>query len=285
MNRSLFNHKNSRGKTQASRSVAVITHPATLPLMGVTIIIFFGVLYILILQPGRTFIERLQWLDSGICAEIATHIFYAGGKLLPLCARNTGIYMGFFVTLLILRLLGKERAQSLPPRIIAILLLGGICLLAIDGSNSFLHDLGLPHLYQPQNSLRLATGLLTGLAVAACTLPTINRLLWCEYTAQQSIASWKEVGLFLAALALSFGAVVAQSGWLLYPIAILSTSGIVLVISIFNLTLIITIYKCEQTFTHYHELAPFFSAALIWALGEMLVLAQLKQLLLYRVGL
>jgi uncharacterized membrane protein len=283
MDQSLFTHKNNRGKTQAS--TLITTYSITAPplwLKGITLAIFLGVLYILVLQPGRTFIERLQWLDSGICAEIATHIFYAGSERLPLCARNTGIYMGFFASLLILKLLRKDRAQSLPPRMIMIFLLGGICLLTTDGSNSLLFDLGLPHLYQPQNSLRLATGLLTGLAIAGCTLPTINRLLWCEYTSQQSIASWREIGVFLAALALSFGAVVTQSGWLLYPIAILSTSGIVLVVSYFNLTLIITICKREQTFTRYRELAPFFSMALVYAIGEMLILAQLKQPLLYR---
>jgi uncharacterized membrane protein len=285
MHQSLLSRKGNMGKMQATTHNT--THTSVVPppwLLGIGIAVFFGVLYTLVLQPGMTFIERLQWLDSGLCAEIATHIFYAGSERLPLCARNTGIYLGFFVTWLILKLLGRDRAQSLPPRMITIFLLSSICLLAIDGSNSLLCDLGLPHLYQPQNSLRLATGLFMGLAIAACILPTTNRLLWCEYTQQQSITSWREVVLFLAALALCFLAVIAQNHWFLYPLALLSTSGIVSVVSIFNLILIISICQREQVFTRYREVLPFFSVALLCALGEMLLLAQLKQILLYKLG-
>ena len=49
---------------------------------------------------------------------------------------------------------------------------------ALDGLNSFLALMGLPHLYAPSNLLRLITGALEGITIAAILLPAINITLW-----------------------------------------------------------------------------------------------------------
>jgi hypothetical protein len=156
--------------------------------------------------------------------------------------------------------------------------------LAIDGFNSFFVDLGLFHLYQPHNLLRLATGLLTGLALASLTLPILNRLFWREYNEQRSIPSWPALLLFLSGLVLSFFAVASQIGPLLYPLALLSTAGIVTALSIVNLIVVIAVSRREQSFERCHALIPFFSLALLLAIGELLLLAQLKLSLLQALG-
>ena len=150
---------------------------------GLLGMLYLGTLASLVFLPGAWLLDRLRWLDSGICAQLATHSFYPGGERLPLCARNTGIYLGFMVTLLTLYATGRGRVQRLPPWPIIILLIGGGLAMVIDGFNSFLLDLGLQHLYQPDNLLRLATGLATGLAVAPSAIkarlkPTTNINEW-----------------------------------------------------------------------------------------------------------
>jgi uncharacterized membrane protein len=239
----------------------------------------------LALLPGSSLLDLLRWLDSGICAQLPTHSFYPGGEQLPLCARNTGIYLGFMVTLMTLQALGKGRVQQLPLRpIIALLACGGFAMV-VDGFNSFFLDLGLPHLYQPQNLLRLATGLATGLALATLMLPVLNRLLWCEYNDERSIPSWMALLLLIPGLILSFFAVASQTILFLYPLALLSTAGLLTVLSSVNLLVILAIGKREQTFARYRELLPFFSFALILAIGELLLLAQLKFSLLHALGI
>ncbi|MFL5694730.1 MAG: DUF2085 domain-containing protein [Ktedonobacteraceae bacterium] len=254
------------------------------------VIVGLGSAYLLILAvlvffPGPPLLDRLRWLDSGICAQLPTHSFYPGNERLPLCARNTGIYLGFIITLLTLCATGHGRAQRLPPWPIMIFLLAAILTMAIDGFNSFLLDLGLAHLYQPHNLLRLATGLITGLALAILALPPLNYLFWREYNEKRSVSSWFALLLFMPELILCFFAVASQNALVLYPIALLSTIGLLVVISSVNLIVILALSKREQIYEHYRQLVPFFGLALLLGIGEMLILAQLKYSLLQVLGM
>ncbi len=246
---------------------------------------YLALLAALVFWPGATLIERLHWLDSGICAQQPSHSFFPGGQQLPLCARNTGIYLGFFVTLLTLIALGRGRVQKLPPWPMIAVLLAGVLAMAIDGFNSLDLDLGLPHLYQPHNLLRLATGLATGLALATLSLPIVNYLFWRESNERRSVESWSDLLVLLPGLVLSFFAVASQSWIVLYPAALLSTAGLLSVVSGINLMIIVAVTKRDQTFERYRALFPFFSLALLLAIGELLVLAQLKFALLQALGL
>src|SRR5947209_19058271 len=118
---------------------------------GLLGMLYLGTLAALVFLPGASLLDRLRWLDSGICAQLATHSFYPGGERLPLCARNTGIYLGFMVTLLTLYATRRGRVQRLPSWPMVAVLISGIFAMAVDGFNSFLLDLGQPHLYQPHN--------------------------------------------------------------------------------------------------------------------------------------
>lgn len=250
------------------------------------LIMFYpGAFTVLVFLPGSSLLDRLRWLVSGVCAQLASHSFYPGGQRLPLCARNTGIYLGFIVALFVLHIRKRGRAQQLPPWPIVGVLVGCIVALAFDGFNSLAVDLGLPHLYQPQNILRLATGLLAGLALASLTLPMLNRMLWNAYDERQSISSWKTFLLFLAVLAVCFLAVASQSVLALYPVALLSTAGIVTSLGIINLIFIVAASGRDGTLSGYRELFPVVSTAMLLAVGELLILAQLKLSLLQVFGL
>jgi uncharacterized membrane protein len=254
-------------------------------MMGALGLCYLGILAALVLVPGVSLLDRLRWLDSGICAQLPTHSFYPGGERLPLCARNTGIYLGFIITLVTLFAIGRGRAQRLPPWPIIVVLVMGVVAMALDGFNSFFLDLGLKHLYQPHNLLRLATGLATGLALASLGLPLLNRLLWGVYDEQRSVPSWAALLVLVPALVLSFFAVASENGLVLYPLALLSTAGVMTVLSSLNLVVVVTVSRRDQTITRYWELLPFFGFALLLTIGEMLVLAQLKFSLLQFLGM
>jgi uncharacterized membrane protein len=274
--------KNAVTEAAEAQGVQKKKRPWLTIVLGVT---YPGLLMALVFLPGGTLLDRLRWLDSGICAQLPTHSFYPGGLELPLCARNTGIYLGFMVTLMTLYAMGKGRVQQLPLRPIIVLLVCGGLAMVVDGFNSFFLDLGLPHLYQPHNLLRLATGLAAGLALATLTLPVINRLLWCEYNDERSIPSWIALLLLIPGLILSFFAVASQNALLLYPLALFSTAGLLTVLSSVNLLVVLAIGRHEQTFGGYRELLPFLGLALILAIGELLGLAQLKFSLLQALGI
>src|SRR5687767_4325271 len=65
----------------------------------------------LILWPGTPPLERLRWLHSGLCAQVPAHTLFSGDQFLLLCARETGIYTGFLLTIVGLFLGGKGRSQ------------------------------------------------------------------------------------------------------------------------------------------------------------------------------
>src|SRR5437660_5746226 len=258
--------------------------PMPLWLVATMALLYLGLLAALVFLPGTSLLDRLRWLDSGICAQLPSHSFYPGGERLPLCARNTGIYLGFTVTLIMLYATGRKRAQQLPPWSMVIALAVGVAMLAVDGFNSFLLDLSLPHLYQPHNLLRLGTGLVTGLAMGIFTHPILNRLFWRQYNQQRNLAPWKALFPFLPALLICFFAVASQSAYVLYPLALLSSAGLLLAMSNVNLIFIIALSKRDETFERYRELLPFFSLAVVLAIGELLALAQLKLALLQTLG-
>ncbi len=245
-------------------------------LIVLTLVLFF---------PGASVLNRMSWLDSGICAQSGSHSFYPGGEQLPLCARNTGIYLGFLITLVTLYSKGRGRAQHLPRWPLLLLLLTGVAMLAVDGFNSFLLDMSLWHLYQPNNLLRLATGLITGLAMALLLSPMLNRMFWLGYNEQRSINSWRELTQYLPALIVCFFVVISQNALILYPIALLSTGGLLTVLGSLNLLALVGISKRDETFERYRELLPFVGIALLFAVGEMLLLAQLKLTLLHTISM
>lgn len=261
-----------------------ITRSGNVWTAAILMIFYLGLLTALVFLPGGTLLDRLRWLDSGVCAQMPTHSFYPGGERLPLCSRNTGIYLGFIITLITMYITGRGRAQHLPPWPIIVILGCGVVALAIDGLNSFALDLGLPHLYQPHNLLRLGTGLVTGLALATLGVPILNQLFWRTYNEQRSITSWPGLLLYVPILIISFLAVASQSFVVLYPLALLSTAGILTVLSSVNLIFIVAISRRHETFERYLQLLPFFSLALVCAIGEMLALAQLKMMLLNALG-
>src|SRR5437660_12859321 len=117
--------------------------PMPLWLVATMALLYLGLLAALVFLPGTSLLDRLRWLDSGICAQLPSHSFYPGGERLPLCARNTGIYLGFIITLITFYATGRGRAQRLPLWPIIVVLVLGIVALAVDGFNSFFLDLSL----------------------------------------------------------------------------------------------------------------------------------------------
>ncbi len=230
----------------------------------------------LIFLPGGTLIQRLSALDAGICAQIPSHTFYLARQALPLCARNTGIYVGFASTVLVLRGTGRLRASRLPSGWVAVVLGLAVAAMAVDGFNSLFLDLRLPHLYQPHNLLRLATGLGTGTAMAAFLVPVANGLIWRDDDARASFASFRELAVMLPVLVLGFLVVAAQMGWSLYPLALYSTAGLVTALSLINMVFVLGFGKRLNQIDTYRQLFPVFSLTVALAIVELVALSALK---------
>lgn len=114
--------------------------------------------------------EVLSRIGFAFCHQLPGHTMSFGGRLMPLCARCTGIYAGLFFTVLILLALGRLRRTQLPP-VLAVAL--GIGFFAVMAADAFSALLGWR---ETNNALRLATGTLTGIALPTLGLPLANSI-------------------------------------------------------------------------------------------------------------
>jgi uncharacterized membrane protein len=247
--------------------------------------LYLAALAALIFLPGETLLDRLRALDGGICAQLPGHSFYPAGQQLPLCARNTGVYLGFALGFLTLLGTGRVRASRLPRWPVALLLVALVGFMAVDGFNSLFLDLGLPHLYQPQNLLRLTTGLGAGVAMVAFITPVANSLLWRAEDLRASFRSFAQLGVVVPLLLLAFLAVGSQTGWLLYPIALLSSVGLALALALVNLVFLLSFSPFIGRFARWRQALPAFTLALTLAVIELTLLFKLKLALLHALAI
>jgi len=226
--------------------------------------------------PGATLIERLRALDGGICAQMPGHSFFPGGEQLPLCARNTGIYLGFATTFLYLAASRRLRVSRLPRPSVMIALGLAILLMAVDGFNSLFLDLGLPHLYQPANWLRLLSGLGAGTAMAAVIMPTASGLIWRTDDPRSSFDSLGELALMLPLLTIDFFVVLSVEPIILYPVAIVSSAGLVIAVTLVNVVLGLGLTNQLGRFTTWRQFFPVFTGLVVLAVVELMALFLLK---------
>jgi len=169
----------------------------------------------------------LLWAVAfGICPQRPSHSLFLGGQQMPIEARMAGMFGGFLIGAAYIAARGRGRALRLPGRRMSLLLLGFGALLGADGLNALFVDLGLPHLYTPYNPIRLATGLLTGLAMAAFLVPTFNSTIWQSGLDVSPLIGLSEVLGAIAVEAVYFVAALSGSSLLWYPVSLLAVRGV-----------------------------------------------------------
>lgn len=113
-------------------------------------------------------IDLYNLLGSLICHQMPERTISVSGIPLPVCARDTGIYLGIFAGTVFAVVTGRMKADKQP----SVLLSAVLCMLMIpmmfDGIGSYL---GLLH---TDNTVRLFTGALFGLSLQFFLLPAAN---------------------------------------------------------------------------------------------------------------
>lgn len=197
--------------------------------LSVFLILFF------IQVPPRTVLGKADVVGYAICHRIPERSFFLNGRQLPLCARCTGTFLGAIVGLTAMFLLRRQRASRLPPVSVLGLLVLFIGVWAFDGFNSYMTFFpGAPSLYEPMNWLRLTTGMLNGLALITFVFPIFNFTLLRETTGERVLKNIWEVLALLPIVALLVWIIQAEIAALLYPLAMLSSLGVVVMLTMIN---------------------------------------------------
>lgn len=243
-----------------------------------------AIITLMLLAP-HGLLDKADRAAYAVCHRIADHSISIGGRQLPLCARCSGTYLGAVAGLAVLALRGKGRAGRFPPR--SYLLLLGVFMLAwaADGTNSFLALLGLPHLYAPSNRLRLLTGALEGIALAAVLLPALNVAFWRRPGDGRSITGVQDLLWLLFAAGAVFGVIATGWDWLLYPLGLLSGAAIPLLLGALNTMFYLAFGRRDGTATRAGQLVSPFLVGLALALGEIALIGLGRDALTARLGL
>lgn len=182
-----------------------------------------------------------DWGGYALCHRITERSFTINGRQFPLCARCTGMYLGAALAIAAFFLAGRAKWVLLPSKWLFFALLGLIALMGIDGLNSYSHFFpNAPHLYEPQNWLRLTTGMGAGLTLGTIVFAALAQSLWREPRYSSLIGNFRELaGLMLLGL-VAVLLVLSNRPALLYLLAIVSSGGLLFVVTALN-TAVLTI--------------------------------------------
>ena len=231
---------------------------------------------------------KLYAVVHGLCAQRPSHSFTLGGHRLPFDARMTGIYGGFLITTAYLLARGRGqrwRAAQPPPRPVALALGLFVVLMGLDGVNSTLQDFGLPYAYEPDNRLRLATGLLLGAGLGVLIPFLLNNALWAQPVDAPILRGWRELGAVLALEGLFYLVVVSGWGAFYLPVALgLVLSGVVVACTL-ALALLVLLLGREGRYARLADVAGVASGALLLGYAALALIAAGRFYLEHVVGM
>lgn len=215
--------------------------------------------------------EFFDALGFGLCHQLPQRSFFAGGFQLSVCARDTGIYLGFAIGLLVLWLIARKgRPIDLPRWPVLVIVALFVVAMGVDGVTSY------AGLRQTTNDIRLITGLMTGWALATLTFPMLNSQLWTNCRSGRvpdgpaQVAAWL-VGLIAAFTALRW---VAPLLGVVYPL--LLAVAIFATFTAVNLVFVGLVPAFERKARTITDLLPALAIAFLLTLVELAATAWLR---------
>jgi uncharacterized membrane protein len=191
-------------------------------------------------------------IGYAICHRIPERSFIADGRPLPLCARCTGIYLGVMTGLGTYIASGRFRTSALPHWHILAAMGVFVVIMGIDGLNSYVHLFpGGKGIYEPQNWLRLTTGVFVGITAITLVLPVFNQSIW-ENVERSYPPLWnfKELAGLSILAALMVVLTLSTNGTILLFLGFLSALGVLILLTMMMMILFVTF---SQHFRAYHS--------------------------------
>ncbi len=141
----------------------------------------------------------LHWFGFGLCHQLPARSFFGGTHQVPVCARDTGIYIGFVISFAVIAWIDRGRRRSGLPAWPALALAGlFVAAMAWDGVTSY------AGWRVTDNSLRLITGLLAGWALPVVVYPMVTGSLWRRSSPERSMSGTFDLLLWVLPLPVAF---------------------------------------------------------------------------------
>jgi uncharacterized membrane protein len=229
--------------------------------------------------------RKSHFVLGGLCAQRPSHSFVFDGTHLPFDARMTGIYLGSFTTMTALFALGRAHdAGRVSVRSWA-LIVTFVVVMAMDGVNSLLVDLGRWHPYTPDNRLRLATGLLLGVGLGILLVFLLASSVWMKEARRPRplVREAEIIGIVMVAMLVGL-LVLVGGDWLLVPLTLLLLGAAIATVSALAFACLSIIQSPLGLASTWSDLAVHIPRAAGLGMIAMLVLAALRFMAEQRLG-
>ncbi len=258
---------------------ALLARPGFLNALKALLLLVTGlilVVWLYLTPPGL--LGKADAVGYAVCHRITARSFLIGERSFPLCARCSGMYLAALLGLLLQIPFGRR--GGMPPLKILIVLGLFLAGFGIDGVNSYMKFFPKApvDLYTPQNWLRLATGMGVGLGLAAVLYPIFNQTVWQDWHNRPTLESWRQLGYWLLCAALVALATLSQNPLLLYPLALLSSATILIILTLVYTMVWAMISKRDNTSHSLKELWPLLVAGFATALTQIALMDLLRYL-------
>ena len=235
-------------------NVELQPHPKTAFqwIVGIAILLVVGGWF---LNTPEGLLGKGDAVGYAVCHRIDIRSFHLGDRPLPLCARCTGMYLGALIGLGF-QVVSRRRGTGTPPLSVIFVLVALVAWFALDGGNSFL-ALILDHgpLYEPNNTLRLFSGTGMGLVIAAALYLAFNQTVWREYEDDAPLSGIPSLLVMLGIAVFVDLLIMSENPVILYPFALISAAGVVIVLTMLYTMVSIMVFKRENKADHWRQLS------------------------------
>jgi uncharacterized membrane protein len=246
------------------------------------LVYFFGAIVMgiwLAISP-RGLLGKADAIGYAVCHRIDLRSLHLGDRQLPLCARCSGMYLGALLALIYYQI-GRPRAGLFPPRVVIYIFVMFVLMWAVDGFNSFIHLLPFgPRLYTPSNTLRLITGFLMGIPLATMVYPLFNQTMWRDWKPVPVLKTVADLVVLLLLTAIFVILILSENVLILYPLALLSSLGVIALLAGIYATLTVTVLRWENQAAAWRDLTLPIPAGVTLAILQVLLIAILRAYLL-----
>jgi len=234
-----------------------LTIPKTKRVIRYFLVLLVGglvVTWLINTPPGL--LGKSDAIAYAVCHRIGSHSHFIENRQFSLCARCTGQYLGFIWGFGFQLLVSKKRS-GFPRRGTLFLMIALSAIYLLDGLNSVVHLYpGLDHLslYQPNNTLRLFTGLGFGIVISAVLYPLVGQTVWRESSLLPAIRGPKDWVILLGGV-IGFGLLILTGNPIFaYPLILISTGSLLLLLTVLYSVIWILLRKRDNSFTSWKEL-------------------------------
>lgn len=236
----------------------------------------FVILVVWLLNTPEGLLGKADAVGYAVCHRIPSHGFFIGERPFPMCARCSGMFLGALVTQAFY-LLRKPKAGLYPQRLILAALGLFFLFWAGDGVNALLADLPRPaNLYAPSNTLRAVSGALMGITLTTMVYPAYVQTAWVDWRSERPIASGRDLLLLMGFQMLVVLALHSGTPVVLYPLALLSATGVLSTLTIAYAMLLTVILKREGYARRWRDLVPMLLLGLACGLLQVALLDWLR---------